>query len=46
MQAPRGWTVADKSGGTYGIRNDIAIAPDRAPIILIILAVKNPEREV
>lgn len=46
--APDGWTVADKSGGAYGIRNDIAIVtpPDRAPIILTILTVKNdPDAE-
>lgn len=46
--APAGWTVADKSGGAYGIRNDIAIVtlPGRAPIILTILTVKNdPDAE-
>lgn len=46
--APDGWAVADKSGGAYGIRNDIAIVtpPDRAPIILTILTVKNaPDAE-
>lgn len=46
--APDGWTVADKSGGAYGIRNDIAIVtpPGRAPIILTILTVKNdPDAE-
>lgn len=45
---PDGWAVADKSGGAYGIRNDIAIVtpPDRAPIILTILTVKNaPDAE-
>lgn len=41
--APAGWIVADKSGGAGGIRNDIAIVtpPDRAPIIITILTVKN-----
>lgn len=41
--APDGWNVADKSGGAYGIRNDIAIVtpPGRAPIILTILTTKN-----
>ncbi|WAA65603.1 class A beta-lactamase [Microbacterium oxydans] len=46
--APEGWTVADKSGGAYGIRNDIAIItpPDREPIILTILTLKNaPDAE-
>lgn len=40
---PDGWDVADKSGGAYGIRNDIAIItpPDRAPIILTILTATN-----
>ena len=45
--APEGWTVADKSGGAYGIRNDIAIVtpPGRAPIILTILTTKNAADE-
>ncbi|WP_172592245.1 class A beta-lactamase [Subtercola boreus] len=36
--APSGWTVADKSGGAGGIRNDIAVVtpPGRDPIILSI----------
>jgi beta-lactamase class A len=41
--APDGWTVADKSGGAGGIRNDIAIVtpPHRSPIIISILTTKK-----
>ncbi|KEF18549.1 beta-lactamase [Streptomyces rimosus] len=41
---PKGWTVADKSGGgdTYGTRNEAAIAwtPDRRPVLLTALTHK------
>ncbi|MFH8594205.1 class A beta-lactamase [Streptomyces rimosus] len=41
---PKGWTVADKSGGgdTYGTRNEAAIAwtPDGAPVLLTALTHK------
>ena len=46
--APEGWTVAEKSGGAGGIRNDVAILtpPDRAPIIVSVLTQRNdPEAE-
>lgn len=45
--APDGWAVADKSGGAYGIRNDVAIVthPGRAPIILVIFTMKNDADE-
>lgn len=39
--APKGWVVADKSGGGYyGTRNDIAIVmpPNKKPIIIAILS--------
>jgi beta-lactamase class A len=41
--APAGWTVADKSGGAGGIRNDIAIVtpPGRSAIVLTVFSVKN-----
>lgn len=42
--APKGWTVADKSGaGSYGTRNDIAIVtpPNGKPIFVAILSNKN-----
>lgn len=41
--APDGWTVADKSGGAGGIRNDIGIVtrPDGDPIVLSVLTTKN-----
>lgn len=36
--APKGWVVADKSGGADGIRNDLAIVtpPGRDPILITI----------
>lgn len=41
--APDGWTVADKSGGAGGIRNDVAwvTRPDGAPIALTVLTTRN-----
>lgn len=41
--APTGWTVADKSGGAGGIRNDVAIVnrPTGKPILITILTQKN-----
>lgn len=41
--APRGWTVADKSGGAGAIRNDVALVtrPGAAPIVLAVLTTKN-----
>jgi beta-lactamase class A len=41
--APEDWTVAEKSGGAGGIRNDVAVLtpPDRAPIILSVLTQRN-----
>jgi len=41
--APVGWTVADKSGGAGGTRNDIAVVtrPDGSRIHLSILTAKN-----
>lgn len=41
--APKGWTVADKSGGAGGIRNDIArvTRPDGDPIVISVLTTKN-----
>lgn len=42
--APTGWTVADKSGGAGGIRNDIAIVTgpgEKKPILITILTQKN-----
>lgn len=41
--APAGWTVADKSGGAGGIRNDIArvARPGEGPIVLSVLTTKN-----
>lgn len=41
--APTGWTVADKSGGAGGIRNDIALVtrPGGAPIVIAVLTAKN-----
>ncbi len=40
---PRGWVVADKSGGAGPIRNDIAIITPsgRGPILLTIFTAKN-----
>ena len=46
--APEGWTVAEKSGGAGGIRNDVAILtpPGRAPIVVSVLTQRNdPEAE-
>jgi beta-lactamase class A len=44
--APDGWTVADKSGGAGGIRNDIAIVtpPGRTAIVVTVFSVKNDAR--
>ncbi|MDP4333390.1 class A beta-lactamase [Curtobacterium sp. A7_M15] len=45
--APDGWTVADKSGGAGGIRNDVArvTRPDAGPIVIAVLTTRNdPER--
>ena len=41
--APTGWTVADKSGGAGGIRNDVALVtrPGGAPIVIAVLTAKN-----
>ncbi|GAA3340913.1 class A beta-lactamase Bla1 [Curtobacterium pusillum] len=41
--APTGWTVADKSGGAGGIRNDIALVtrPDGGTIVISVLTTKN-----
>ncbi|MBM7413412.1 MULTISPECIES: class A beta-lactamase [Nocardiaceae] len=41
--APSGWTVADKSGGAGGVRNDIAVVtpPGRPPLVLTVLTRKN-----
>lgn len=37
---PEGWIVGDKTGGSNGIRNDIAVIwpPDESPIILAVLS--------
>jgi beta-lactamase class A len=46
--APAGWSVADKSGGTGGIRNDVAVVtpPGRAPIVLTVFTTRNdPDAE-
>ncbi|TCL82664.1 MULTISPECIES: class A beta-lactamase [unclassified Rathayibacter] len=46
--APEGWTVADKSGGAGGLRNDIAVVtpPGRDPIVLSVLTSRNdPEAD-
>jgi len=41
--APKGWAVADKSGGAGAIRNDVALVtpPGRDPIVITILTAKN-----
>lgn len=41
--APTGWTVADKSGGAGGIRNDIArvTRPGSGPIVISVLTTRN-----
>ncbi|MGN8048404.1 class A beta-lactamase [Curtobacterium sp. 22159] len=41
--APAGWTVADKSGGAGGIRNDIArvTRPGGGPIVIAVLTSRN-----
>jgi len=41
--APKGWAVADKSGGAGAIRNDVALVtpPGRDPILITILTTKN-----
>ncbi len=41
--APKGWAVADKSGGAGAIRNDVALVtpPGRDPIVITILTTKN-----
>jgi beta-lactamase class A len=46
--APEGWTVADKSGGAGGLRNDVAVVtpPGRDPIVLSVLTSRNdPEAD-
>ena len=45
--APKGWTVADKSGGAGGIRNDIArvTRPDGDAIVISVLTTKNDPDE-
>ncbi|WP_439693565.1 class A beta-lactamase [Curtobacterium sp. SP.BCo] len=46
--APEGWTVADKSGGAGGIRNDVArvTRPDGDPIVIAVLTTRNdPDAE-
>ncbi|TDX78962.1 beta-lactamase class A [Rathayibacter sp. PhB151] len=46
--APEGWTVADKSGGAGGLRNDAAVVtpPGRDPIVLSVLTSRNdPEAD-
>jgi len=41
--APEGWTVADKSGGAGGIRNDVARAtrPDGRTVVISVLTARN-----
>lgn len=41
--APEGWTVADKSGGAGGIRNDVALVtrPGGDPIVIAVLTTRN-----
>lgn len=41
--APEGWTVADKSGGAGGVRNDVAVVtpPGRDPIVVTILTARD-----
>ncbi|WP_186376995.1 class A beta-lactamase [Curtobacterium pusillum] len=41
--APTGWTVADKSGGAGGIRDDVALVtrPDGDPIVISVLTTRN-----
>lgn len=41
--APKGWAVADKSGGAGAIRNDVALVtpPGRDPIVITILTTKK-----
>jgi beta-lactamase class A len=41
--APRGWTVADKSGGAGGIRSDVALVtrPGGPPIVIAVLTTRN-----
>ena len=41
--APAGWTVADKSGGAGGIRNDVALVtrPHGDPIAVTVLTARN-----
>lgn len=43
--APEGWTVADKSGGAGGIRNDVAWVTrgSGTPIAITVLTVRNAE---
>ncbi|PPG90971.1 class A beta-lactamase [Rathayibacter sp. AY1F3] len=46
--APAGWSVADKSGGAGGIRNDVAVVtpPGRDAVVLSILSTRNdPEAD-
>lgn len=44
--APENWVVADKSGGSGGIRNDAAIVtpPGREPIVITVFSAKNNPR--
>jgi len=41
--APDGWTVADKSGGAGGVRNDVAVVtrPDGDPLVVTVLTVAD-----
>ncbi|WP_420369664.1 class A beta-lactamase [Curtobacterium sp. L1-20] len=41
--APDGWTVADKSGGAGGTRNDVALVtrPGGSPIVVAVLTSRN-----
>jgi len=41
--APAGWTVADKSGGAGGIRNDVAVVTPQGedPVLITIFTSKN-----
>jgi beta-lactamase class A len=45
--APEGWKVADKSGGSGGTRNDIAIVtpPGREPLVITVMTTKNSPDE-
>ncbi|QYF74404.1 class A beta-lactamase [Cryobacterium sp. PAMC25264] len=41
--APEGWEVADKSGGSGAIRNDVAVVipPDGIPLIITVFTTRN-----